>query len=330
MKRQPNTQYILSMSYGKDSLACLAAIEQLGLPLDRIVHAEVWATDTISADLPPMVEFKKKADAIIKERWGIEVEHICAMAKDGTKQTYEKIFYHVPNRRKSNIKYTGKPNGFPLHSGGFCNDHLKVNPLKQIGGQSLDSVRRESTDLHISEHLTAQDISKSNPRILGFPIVKGNWCVNWLKIPVFSKSSLAQGAKINTVQYLGIAADEPERIARHTKDGYMLPLVEIGWDEAYCRQWCEKNDLLSPTYTTATRGGCWFCHNQPIDQLRLLRKNYPEYWQLLLKWDSDSPVTFKTDGHTVHDYDKRFEMEGLGLVPTDKKFRWKMLKEDYY
>lgn len=61
------TQYVLSLSYGKDSLACLGAIEKLGLPLDRIVHAEVWATDTIPADLPPMVEFKKKADAIIKK-----------------------------------------------------------------------------------------------------------------------------------------------------------------------------------------------------------------------------------------------------------------------
>ncbi len=55
-------QYVLSLSYGKDSLACLGAIEQLGWPLDRIVHAEVWATDTIPADLPPMLEFKAKAD----------------------------------------------------------------------------------------------------------------------------------------------------------------------------------------------------------------------------------------------------------------------------
>ena len=69
-------EHILSLSYGKDSLACLGAIEELGWPLDRIVHAEVWATDTIPADLPPMVEFKAKADAIIKERWGIEVEHL--------------------------------------------------------------------------------------------------------------------------------------------------------------------------------------------------------------------------------------------------------------
>lgn len=59
-------EHILSLSYGKDSLACLGAIEQLGWPLDRIVHAEVWATDTIPADLPPMVCFKKKRMRLLK------------------------------------------------------------------------------------------------------------------------------------------------------------------------------------------------------------------------------------------------------------------------
>ena len=78
MVREPNTEYVLSLSYGKDSLACLEAIKQLGYPLDRIVHAECWATDTIPADLPPMVEFKKKADQQILDRYGITVEHICA------------------------------------------------------------------------------------------------------------------------------------------------------------------------------------------------------------------------------------------------------------
>ena len=64
-------EHVLSLSYGKDSLACLGAIKHLGWPLDRIVHAEVWATDTIPADLPPMVEFKAKADEIIRERWAL-------------------------------------------------------------------------------------------------------------------------------------------------------------------------------------------------------------------------------------------------------------------
>lgn len=94
------TQHVLSLSYGKDSLATLEAIRLLGYPLDRIIHAEIWATDTVQADLPPMVEFKAHADRIIKERYGIEVEHICAM-KDGEKLTYEKMFYHKPERRAS-------------------------------------------------------------------------------------------------------------------------------------------------------------------------------------------------------------------------------------
>lgn len=70
---------ILSLSYGKDSLACLQACQELGIPIDGIVHSEVWATDTIPADPPEMVEFKAKADAIIKERYGLEVTHVCAM-----------------------------------------------------------------------------------------------------------------------------------------------------------------------------------------------------------------------------------------------------------
>ena len=79
--------HVLSLSYGKDSIACLGAIEELGWPLDRIIHAEVWATDTIPADLPPMMEFKAKADAIIQEKYGITVEHIRG------KRTYESHFY---------------------------------------------------------------------------------------------------------------------------------------------------------------------------------------------------------------------------------------------
>lgn len=85
-------QHILSLSYGKDSLACLGAIEQLGWPLDRIIHAEIWATDTIPADLPPMVEFKAKADKIIKERWGIKVEHYRGNC------TFEQGFYWARGR----------------------------------------------------------------------------------------------------------------------------------------------------------------------------------------------------------------------------------------
>lgn len=43
--------HVLSLSYGKDSLACLEACKLLGYPIDRVIHAEVWATDTIQLKL---------------------------------------------------------------------------------------------------------------------------------------------------------------------------------------------------------------------------------------------------------------------------------------
>lgn len=153
-------------------------------------------------------------------------------------------------------------------------------------------------------------------------MLKGPWCQK-LKLDSFSLCDKED------IQYLGIAADEPDRIAKHiNRPNVKLPLVEAGWTEAMCRQWCEENDLLSPIYTDADRGGCWFCHNQGVDQLRLLRRNYPEYWALMLKWDKDSPVTFHADGHTVHDFEERFALEDVGqIMPGDTRFRWDQIDQ---
>ena len=254
-----DTEHILSLSYGKDSMACLGAIDILGWPLDRIVTADVWATDTIPADLPPMVEFKAHADAIIKERWGVEVEHVRG------KWNYQDVFYR--KRLKCAKTAPGEIRGWPMIRGAWCNSAVKMPPLKV----------------------------------------------------------LEKGDKII---YIGIASDEPNRF-HNLSDTKRSPLAEAGWTEADCRRWCEDNDLLSPIYTTATRGGCWFCHNQGVGQLRLLRKNYPEYWALMLKWDRDSPVTFHADGHTVHDFERRFQLEDEGLIyPDDRVFRWDMLDSE--
>lgn len=178
-------QYVLSLSYGKDSLACLGAIEKLGWPLDRIVHAEIWATNTISADLPPMLEFKHKADAIIKARWGIEVEHVCAMRKDGTKQTYEKIFYRTPKRKGGNFE-DGSPAGFPYTKGAWCNDRLKTNTLDTL---SHTPPPRSGKSLRISNaerelvYLRTQESSYSTvpQAITGFANRWRQYCTGELK-----------------------------------------------------------------------------------------------------------------------------------------------------
>lgn len=179
MERQPNTEYVLSISYGKDSIACLEAIYQLGLPLDRIVHAEVWATDTIPADLPPMVEFKKFADQVIKFRYGIDVEHIHAVDKNGEKLTYEKMFYHKPVRK-------AKPGG---------DSRIPSNQRNMV--QQPTQTICHTKDFHSQGEVGARS-SKQLMRygsIYGFPISSprgGNWCTA-IKTRVFSSAPFTGG-----------------------------------------------------------------------------------------------------------------------------------------
>lgn len=142
--------------------------------------------------------------------------------------------------------------------------------------------------------------------------------------PSLSSEPATTGKNRNIVEYLGIAADEPKRFGQlnHKK---RAPLEEFGIDEDLCGLYCQYERCLAPTYETSCRDGCWFCHNQGVDQLRNLWKNYPDLWALLMKWDLDSPVTFHADGHTVHDFDQRFRMEEEGLIDIRRPFRWEML-----
>ena len=202
--------HIACISYGKDSLKMLDVIKTRGLPLDRIITVDVWATDTIPAEFPEVTAFKKRMDVYIKEKYGIEVEHLYAKYPDGSKITYEKQFYTIYQKGK----HKGLIYSFPMQRGAWCNSKLKMNARKGA-------------------------------------IQPGD------------------------IEYIGIAYDEKKR-----------------------------------------------------HKLRHLRSKYPEYWELLLKWDADSHVTFHSDGRSVHDYDRRFEQEDLGIVPKDRTFRWSMLDDD--
>jgi hypothetical protein len=254
--------YVASISYGKDSLKMLDVIKTRGLPLDRIITFDVWATDTISADFPEVAEFKKKMDIYIKEKYGIEVEHFCPTDENGEKITYEKVFYST---FKKGTKQ-GERYGFPIQRGPWCNSRLKMK------------ARSKGTD-------------------------KGD------------------------ISYVGIAYDEKKR-HKIINETTIAPLVDFEIEEDLCGLHCMYENILSPSYVDGNRDGCWFCHNQGVEQLRLLRKKHPQLWELLLKWDKDSPSTFKADGHTVHDYERRFEQEEKGWVPKDRTFRWSMLDEE--
>lgn len=56
------TKYIASCSFGKDSLAMLIKIKELGMPLDEVVYCDIRFDNNISGEMPKMAEFIPKAE----------------------------------------------------------------------------------------------------------------------------------------------------------------------------------------------------------------------------------------------------------------------------
>ena len=114
--------------------------------------------------------------------------------------------------------------------------------------------------------------------------------------------------------YVGLAVDEKQRINRmKTKKNNISLLEKYGYTEKMAYQLCKKYDLLSPVYSYTKRGGCWFCMNCSINQLRNLRNNHRQLWEKLLNLEfcpcAAAPIWNILRNKSIHDYDNFFEME---------------------
>ncbi len=85
-----------------------------------------------------------------------------------------------------------------------------------------------------------------------------------------------------TVQYLGIASDEQERLLRLDGAQKISLLDKYHFMEQDARELCQQAGLLSPVYEFTARGGCWFCPNAKKAELRHLYDHHPDLWARML------------------------------------------------
>lgn len=169
-------EYIARISYGKDSMKMLEVIHSRGLPLDRITTTDVWATDTIPAWLPEMGAFKDRMDDWIWSHYRIQVEHLCARNKDGSKKTYEQMFYHVPIRRSQTVQVereTDRARNGPRIPGLMAPvvSGWTQTECQRYGNRGLS---RDSQGQW--ESIGAKSSNLYQTRIQGFPAQISSWC----------------------------------------------------------------------------------------------------------------------------------------------------------
>lgn len=130
------------------------------------------------------------------------------------------------------------------------------------------------------------------------------WCTTYFKTRAINKHIRELKNSYEVIEYVGIAADEPKRI----KDKN-YPLVDWGWTEADALKYCyEKGFDWSGLYELFGRVSCWCCPLKNLDELRKLRKYYPDLWAKLQDWQSKTWRKFRAD-YSVQELKLRFRLE---------------------
>lgn len=116
--------------------------------------------------------------------------------------------------------------------------------------------------------------------IRGFPICGICSICRDCKLPPIRK--YIKNLPAETVQYIGIAKDEQERLVR--LDGHKISLLDkYSYTEQDAKELCKRHGLLSPIYEFTDRGGCFFCPNAKEKELRHLYDNHKDLWAKMLE-----------------------------------------------
>lgn len=125
----------------------------------------------------------------------------------------------------------------------------------------------------------------------GWPGIGTRWCTGLLKMHLINKAVSQLRREYRILHYVGIAADEQERIR-----GECYPLAGWGITEAEALQICYSQGFdWEGLYEIYHRCSCWCCPFQRIGELRKLRQYHPQLWEKLLELDGRALAQF---GHT--------------------------------
>lgn len=203
--------------------------------------------------------------------------------------------------------------GMPVDVILFCDTGLEfdgmyhhIDKLEKYIGMPITRLKSPyKFDYLFFEHMP----KRKNPELLGrkgysWAGPRNRWCTAMLKIRIIDKFIRGLSKEYEVVQYIGIAADEAER-ARDFK----YPLIEWGMTEADCLAYCKERGFdWDGLYDIFNRVSCWCCPLQSFDELRKLRKHFPDLWERLRYMDKHTWRKFLKN-YSVEQLDIRFDFE---------------------
>ena len=195
----------------------------------------------------------------------------------------------------------------------------KMIPYLEGSGVPVSVVRGGKTYLDCFFRLLTQSKTEEwNGKHYGFPI--GGMCVinRDCKTGAIRKFMRENGLT-DCITYVGIAADEPKRLARLEGTNKVSLLAKYGYTEDMAAELCKERGLYSPAYEYSKRNGCWFCPNCRMSEFAEFKRRHPDLWQKLLelgKVENKVSIGFSY-GRTIEQIDEQISMQAAQMRIED-------------
>lgn len=178
-----------------------------------------------------------------------------------------------------------------------------INRLEQIfteAGIKFTRLKSEkSFEYLMFEHWpNFRENSKFHNQGFSWPSSQSRWCTTLLKTGIIERYLNRLRTKYTVIQIIGLAADETYRLERknNQNQNHLHPLIEWGWTEADCLKYCYDHSFdWGGLYEIFHRVSCWCCPLQSLQELRQLRKFFPDLWEKLLDMEHRTWRTFRAD-----------------------------------
>ena len=241
-------------------------------------------------------------------------------------------------------RHQADPATYPLNEVIYCDTWMEfpamvehINYLEPIFTDAGIKFTRLKSEHSFEWYMFDYSPKRRNPALQGikgqsWPGPKARWCTAEVKNRVINSYFSDLRKEYTVIQLIGLAADEEYRLNReHNQDPtHRHLLAEWGWTEADCLKYCyDRGFNWGGLYQLFGRVSCWCCPLQSLQELRNLRKHFPDLWEKLLDMEHRTWRKFRAD-YSVDQLEIRFRFEEERLAqgkPINTREFHRALKE---
>ena len=218
--------------------------------------------------------------------------------------------------------------GYPIDEVIMCDTGMEfedmythIEKVRQNINIPITILKSEKTFEYLMfDHVKTKGKNKGS-KGYSWPDFRNRWCTSNLKQQVIAKYLREKYPKkeYEIWEYHGIALDEMQRTKKNINKNCLYPLVDWKMTEADCLQYCYDHGYdWNGLYRKLGRVSCWCCPLKSMKELRVIYKEFPEYWEKLKEWDNKTYRKFRAD-YSIEELEEKFKQEEIKKDKDEEK-----------